>query len=387
MDYQEKYELLHRQVYGYPADYQKLYQKVYQDGYDQLLRFIQHIQEPSISHFHGHLTRLEIKEEDLHKILIKCMELKRNEYIQELLTHYVINCNYKTIVTHESLIALSMKYDSKIVFDYLVDSEKVHYEECVMTVYESNGPRTLNLITQAILYNEITKNHYYFERLSKIEVLQPCLYSQGSGELFYALLKIKESSEKLYFLRFFNYIYTESNESIVYLFYLNYEDDLYEMIGEYSEKLQALDLDKIQACIMISTLDSNFRTIQKLFSLLPRETQEELWYHDSFDLATSIKRRVRQIKESNPSLHQELTSWIRNMEHREESIECEVRCTQKHTCNICLDEESENQVYKKCNHCQALFHKSCLEEYFCASDKWNQCCYCQNRSKFSYVKE
>jgi hypothetical protein len=70
----------------------------------------------------------------------------------------------------------------------------------------------------------------------------------------------------------------------------------------------------------------------------------------------------------------------------ETNISDEIICKNQYTCNICLDECSENRVYKKCTTCHVIFHKDCLIDYF-GSCNTTKCCYCQNNSNFTYIYE
>ena len=186
------------------------------------------------------------------------------------------------------------------------------------------------------------------------------------------------------------------------LCYMNENDLLYDTFKNLYEKHKDFiknntENNIYEAILQMNLIHDNFKTMDYMIDFINNKEIMKSILKNNKDNISSLYERLIEKKnslqgKSNKSeickiAYEEFKKLVTKFEEIcETNISDEIICKNQYTCNICLDECSENRVYKKCTTCHVIFHKDCLIDYF-GSCNTTKCCYCQNNSNFTYIYE
>lgn len=398
--YREKYESLYYKINYNHVNYKDLYDDLYKE---MLNKIIYKINNSSYSYNIFLLDYENLKpfsENDIHQILYALItteseNIDKNALIDYIFVNDKININY--IYNNKySLLMLSIKYDNLYLFDKLMSFENIDYNYMI----EENKQKTF-AIHEAIKTMDKKDNDYYFNKLLyHKDVYKKCLINENIIGLFIGINKnenimIYNILEKIIYHDDFIF----EKDIIFHISYLNDEDLVINIIKvlyeKYKEILQKQLKDNLyESFISLCLLQDSYKTIDFIIDFIAEYDvnilniifNEDDVYNKIIEKRDIFKGKSKKTDLDKIKYETILSICIKLENICHKPFHSEIICKNKHTCNICLDEASENHVYKKCIICNVIFHNDCLIDYF-ESCGTKRCCYCQNKTTYVYLLE
>lgn len=402
--YRQKFESLYYKIKYNHVSYKKLYDELYKET---LTKIIHKINNSSFCYSYNiflldYENLKPFSENDIHHILYalittESQNIDKNAFIDYIFENDNINVNYVYVYNNKySLLMLSIKYDNQYLFDKLMSFENIDYNYMI----EDNKQKTF-AIHEAIKTMDKKDNDYYFNKLLyHKDVYKKCLINENIIGLFIGINKnenimIYNILEKIIYHDDFIF----EKDIIFHISYLNDEDLVINIIKvlyeKYKEILQKELKDNLyESFISLCLLQDSYKTIDFMIDFIAEYDvnilniifNEDDVYNKMIEKRDIFKGKSKKtdLDKIKYEIIQSICIKLENICHK--PFYSEITCKNKHTCNICLDEASENHVYKKCIICNVIFHNDCLIDYF-ESCKTKKCCYCQNQTTFTYLLE
>ncbi len=406
--YRKKYESLHYKSKYIYVSYKKLYDELYKETFNKMIHKINNSSfEYSYNIFLLDYENLKpFSESDIHQILYALItteskNIDKNTFIDYIFENDKINVNYVYELDNKnkfSLLMLSIQYDNVYLFDKLMSFENIEYNY----MFEEDKIKRY-VIHKSIEIMDKKKNDYYFNKLLyHKDLYKTCKINENIIGLFIGINKNKNNIIYNLLEKIINHNdFIFEKDILFHISFINDEDTILDIIkilcDKYKKNIQEED-DKINkiysSLIMFSLFQDSYKTIDYIIEFIISYNQpilNEIFNENDLYNKMIEKRDIFKGKSKKTDLDKIIYETIQNICIKLEDIchkpfHSEVICKNKHTCNICLDEASENQVYKKCTTCNVIFHNDCLIDYFesCSTKK---CCYCQNQTTFTYLLE
>jgi hypothetical protein len=412
MNYQ-KYKNLYEKVYSIQLEeekiYEKLYLELYQLKYNDFLNNL--ASENNMNKMIDSLNiLLPLSYQDLHKTVIKMIHLNKVDFVQYMFDHFDIDYNFINVNNNKLLIHYIMENGYKNIFHKMIESNKIDYEK--------NG---FLLLSKSILcYGMCDMDIYYFNEIFKIENIVKHLKNEENYTTIYQTLRsLKESSYKfeIYEKVISNIYFTFSDLLLQHMLFLNHNDDIQEIIlnmlfNKYEKNVvyqyeknvvYQYDIDVPLSSMIILTCTSfsnnNINTLYEFLKTIDDSMKIEIF--SQYEMINNIYNTKKSLyksmnnensyqykREKDSENYNKIIMIIDELEKLLNiKINGEVVCKNSYTCNICLDEDSSERTYQKCNMCKNVFHKSCLQDYLESCNETPKCCYCQNYTGFSFIIE
>ncbi len=404
MNYQ-KYKNLYEKVYSIQLEeekiYEKLYLELYQLKYNDFLNNL--ASENNMNKMIDSLNiLLPLSYQDLHKIVIKMIHLNKVDFVQYMFDHFDIDYNFINVNNNKLLIHYIMESGYKNIFHKMIESNKIDYEK-----------HGFLLLSKSILcYGMCDMDIYYFNEIFKIENIVKHLKNEENYTTIYQTLRsLKESSYKfeIYEKVISNIYFTFSDLLLQHMLFLNHNDDIQEIIlnmlfNKYEKNVvYQYDIDVPLSSMIILTCTSfsnnNINTLYEFLKTIDDSMKIEIF--SQYEMINNIYNTKKSLYKSMNNENSYQYKRVKDSENYDKiimiidelekllniKINGEVVCKNSYTCNICLDEDSNERTYQKCNMCKNVFHKSCLQDYLESCNETPKCCYCQNYTGFSFIIE
>jgi hypothetical protein len=402
--YRKKYESLHYKSKYIYVSYKKLYDELYKETFNKMIHKINNSSfEYSYNIFLLDYENLKpFSESDIHQILYALIYteskyINKNAFIDYIFENEDININYVYKQDNKnkcSLLMLSIQYDNVYLFDKLMSFENIDYN---YIIEEENVKKFA--IHEAIKIVHKKNNDYYFNKL----LYHKDLYKKSmiNENIIGLFIGINKNENNIIYNILEKIIYHEDfifeKDLLFHISYLNDEDIIFDIIKALCEKYKKTIQKELKdnvyhPFIFISLLQDSYKTIDYFIDFIFSYNQpilNEIFNESELYEKIIEKRDIFKGKCKKSELYNTIYNTIQSICVKLENIcnkpfHSEVICKNKYTCNICLDEASENHIYKKCTTCNVIFHNDCLIDYFesCSTKK---CCYCQNQTTFNYL--
>ncbi len=399
--FRKKYEELHFKTKFMEVNYQELYEKMYDDYYNKIIKNIYNVSNIYLynNFIYDYKVLKPYDKKKLYMILYSIIfsistKFDKNAFIDFIFENEEINVNY--IYTYEilnkksdedySLLMLSIKYDNMHLFNKLMTYEHIDYNYN----FKIDNYINCSILSEAIKIYNI--NNYYFEQLINYKDLYTKI--QENNSLINLFINIKEDINILNKLLFHkDFVY--KNDYIYMLSYINENDSIYDIFKNLYEKHKdfiknSIENNVYEAIFKLNLIQNNFKTIDYIIDFInDKEIMKIILKQNEINIQSLYVNLIekKNTLKKNINLYEEFKKLITKIEEIcETKISDKIVCKNHYTCNICLDESNENNVYNKCTTCNVIFHKDCLFDYF-ESCNTKKCCYCQNETNFVYLLE